>query len=255
MNRRITATITAVCIGVLFTGCSGNVDKNSEASLSESESETVVSQSDAVETALPEAESASEVNAYYDYIIDLLVEVRSGQADDDTMMTFTETMSPDFMYVSDDAPVFYTTIDIDGNGVDELLLYTKQFDEDGGEAAVIYDAYTVRNGEPVHFIAGGSRNVYYLASDSTFYNMGSSGAAYTGFATGNSYLTNATLRMILRVRSAGMKVQTDCGQMTGLKLLKMMRCLSSILILCSFLMSSRCKPSIRTVQLLGRVSL
>ena len=182
MNRRITATITAVCIGVLFTGCSGNVDTNSEASSSESESETSVSQSDAVETALPEAESASEVNTYYDYIIDLLVEVRSGQADDDTMMTFTETMSPDFMYVSDDAPVFYTTIDIDGNGVDELLLYTKQFDEDGGEAAVIYDAYTVRNGEPVHFIAGGSRNVYYLASDSTFYNMGSSGAAYTGFA-------------------------------------------------------------------------
>ena len=104
MNRRITATITAVCIGVLFTGCSGNVDTNSEALSSESESETSVSQSDAVETALPEAESASEVNTYYDYIIDLLVEVRSGQADDDTMMTFTETMSPDFMYVSADAP-------------------------------------------------------------------------------------------------------------------------------------------------------
>ncbi len=176
---RRNALIIMCAAGMALTAsCAAKVDEASEETVEQTAEESAAETTAALETAAP----ASEVSIAYEGIIDMLRAVRSGDADDDAIFDFTAVLSPDFMYVPEDESVYYTMIDVDRNGVDELLVYTHQIGTDGTETPVIYDAYTYRDGEPVHFIEGGVRNSYYLASDGTFYNMGSGGAAYTGFA-------------------------------------------------------------------------
>lgn len=76
--------------------------------------------------------------------------------------------------------VGYTLYDIDGNGIEELII------ADTGEG--IWDnrillMYTLHDGKPVLLIDGWDRNRYYLLNDYTIYNEGSGGASYTIFAT------------------------------------------------------------------------
>ena len=63
----------------------------------------------------------------------------------------------------------YMKTDLDGNGVQELLIGA--FGDD-----VIYDLYTLVNGSAVHVFSSGERDRYYLSSMATFYNYGSSSA-------------------------------------------------------------------------------
>ena len=177
------ALITA-CIGGLVIGCSNDSgSRESEASDAQTEAaSSIVSETAPAESSLSDAESMSSVTSLYDGILDTISECHSGQADDETMSSMAELVSPDLMYVPSEDPIYYTLIDVDGNGVDELLIYQHMVNEDGEECAVIYDGYTVRDGELVHFIAGGARNSYYLCSDGSFYNRGSNGAAYACLA-------------------------------------------------------------------------
>lgn len=76
--------------------------------------------------------------------------------------------------------VGYTLYDVDGNGIEELIIADKREN--------IYDnrillMYTLHNGKPVLLIDGWMRYRFYLLDDNTVYNEGSSGAAYTIFAT------------------------------------------------------------------------
>lgn len=68
----------------------------------------------------------------------------------------------------------YTLLDLDGNGIEELI-----FGENGSGAwnGVIYDLYTIADGELVHVFSGGERNRYYLCEDGSIANEGSDGAA------------------------------------------------------------------------------
>lgn len=67
----------------------------------------------------------------------------------------------------------YTRIDIDGNGVEELI-----FGEYGEDSfgTVIYDIYTISNGEMLHTVFGWERNFYYLCGNGIIGNYGSGGA-------------------------------------------------------------------------------
>lgn len=183
--KRFIAVATAMALfGGIIAGCSSDTGKTRETEEPEETEETIF-ETEAEETSAPavtDPAPASEVSILYDDIIEMLRLLRSGDADDDTMMDIMEIVSPDFMYVPDDSGIYYAEIDIDGNGVDELIIYEQLVDESGSGHPVIYDAYTVSGGELVHFISGGVRNSYYLASDGSFYNMASSGAAYSGVA-------------------------------------------------------------------------
>lgn len=74
----------------------------------------------------------------------------------------------------------YAIIDVDGNGVDELLIFD---DGEEGWKNRILVAYTLVNDEANILFEGWARNRYYLLDDNTFYNEGSGGAAYTEFGT------------------------------------------------------------------------
>lgn len=66
----------------------------------------------------------------------------------------------------------YLLLDMDGDGVDELLF------SDGDN---ILDLYTVVDGEVVHLLSGTERNVYYYCVGGYIGNRGSSGAGNTSY--------------------------------------------------------------------------
>lgn len=71
----------------------------------------------------------------------------------------------------------YALIDLDNNGILELVVSSIDAAEDG----VIYDLYTCVNGKVVYLASSGERYVYYLCDDNTIYFEGSSGALLTSW--------------------------------------------------------------------------
>ncbi len=162
----------------MLIGCSKDSDNDETTAAPETTESEATEDTEATEA----AEAASEVNQLYDDLIKELEAVRNGDTDEDGMNALAEKLSVDTIMAPEDAVIYYTEFDIDGNGVDELMIYQHMIIEGGEEVPIIYDVYTVENGELVHVIAGGARNSFYLAADGSFYNMASSGAAYTGYA-------------------------------------------------------------------------
>lgn len=80
------------------------------------------------------------------------------------------------------AHIGYTFYDVDGNGIEELII-ADMLDGDGGPwDNRILLMYTLHEEKPVLLIDGWARNRYYLLNDNTIFNEGSGGAAYTVFA-------------------------------------------------------------------------
>lgn len=77
----------------------------------------------------------------------------------------------------------YMFYDVDGNGIEELLI-ADVLDGDGGQwDNRILTMYSLLDDKPVLVIDGWARNRYYLLNDGTIYNEGSGGAADTIAAT------------------------------------------------------------------------
>lgn len=76
--------------------------------------------------------------------------------------------------------VGYALYDVDGNGVQELIV------ADIGEemyGSRILNMYTIQEDKPVTIIDGWVRNRYYILNDGRIYNEGSGGSAYNFFVT------------------------------------------------------------------------
>lgn len=74
------------------------------------------------------------------------------------------------------AAIGYTFYDVDGNGIEELIIM------DTGEGVWnnrILLMYTLHDNKPVRLLDGWARNRYHLLNDATIYYEGSGGAAYT----------------------------------------------------------------------------
>ena len=87
----------------------------------------------------------------------------------------------------------YTTLDLDGNGVDELIFGENAPDAETGWDGIIYDIYTISNNQLVHVLDGWERNRYYLCEDGTIANE-SSGSAFNSSFTYYSY-TDSSLKL------------------------------------------------------------
>ena len=81
------------------------------------------------------------------------------------------------------ASIGYMLYDVDGNGIEELIIADMPENDGGPWDNRILLMYSLADDKPVLVIDGWARNRYYLLNDSTFYNEGSGGAAYTIFAT------------------------------------------------------------------------
>ena len=80
------------------------------------------------------------------------------------------------------AGIGYCFYDVDGNGIEELIIMDTDEDSDRWDNRILL-MYSLLDERPVPVIVGWARNRYYLLNDGTFYNEGSGGAAYTIFAT------------------------------------------------------------------------
>lgn len=74
----------------------------------------------------------------------------------------------------------YALKDLDGNGVEELILATDEFSL---YPNVIYDVYTLENGEAVLVTQSRARCRYFMLQDGRFLMEGSSGAMYASWIT------------------------------------------------------------------------
>lgn len=80
-------------------------------------------------------------------------------------------------YSDDDGSILgYTFIDLDGNGVSELLIGTI-----GDEYDEILDLYTIVDGEVIHLASSGERYLYELCDDNTIYLYSGGGAGASGY--------------------------------------------------------------------------
>lgn len=75
--------------------------------------------------------------------------------------------------------VGYCLLDLDDNGIDELVIC----EASGDEPSRILALYTLRDQEPTLLVEGLVRDRYYILNDNKIYNEGSGGAAYTIFGT------------------------------------------------------------------------
>ena len=70
------------------------------------------------------------------------------------------------------ADVGYAFIDLDENGVSELIVTSTEAAQEG----MIYDMYTYKDEKIIHLVTSGERFRYYLCDDNTIYFEGSGGA-------------------------------------------------------------------------------
>ena len=69
----------------------------------------------------------------------------------------------------------YAMIDLDGNGVEELILALDD------ESQTILDLYTLTEGEVVHVLSGWERNSYFLRENGLILNIGAESASCTNY--------------------------------------------------------------------------
>ncbi len=107
-----------------------------------------------------------------------------------------DNMDPEEHYDLDVSSIFfmppydeirgYLTMDLDGDGTEELLLGVNAADgsgpEENGWDSVIYDVFTIQGGKLVHVFDGWERKRYYLCDNGLIANEGSSGASYSTWA-------------------------------------------------------------------------
>lgn len=75
----------------------------------------------------------------------------------------------------------YLIRDIDGNGTDELI-FGQNDEPDSAWNGVIYDLYTLSDGELIHVFSGGERSTYHLCENGLIANEGADGAALSTYA-------------------------------------------------------------------------
>lgn len=91
------------------------------------------------------------------------------------------------MYYSDPSyidNIGYAFIDLNGDGMDELLIGMDTEEEQQYNEVfqnVIYDMYTYMDGQIIHLATSGERFTYQLCEDNTIYYFGSSGAASNAY--------------------------------------------------------------------------
>ena len=132
---------------------------------------------------LPEGSGVTEFTSYDELISVIDKGLENGFSDEEQLSLDISTCF--YMNNSDFEILGYMIKDLDGDGVDELLLGENSADglgPDEGWDSIIYDLYTMQDGKVVHVFDGWERNRYYMCTDGTIANEGSGGAAYTSWA-------------------------------------------------------------------------
>ncbi len=132
-------------------------------------------------------EEASSINyqPYYDLIDDLAKGLKEGFTEEQTLLEDDGGLGVSYRFYAAQYNTYevlgYMYIDLDSDGTDELLLGENSRDGSEGWDSIIYDIFTLKNGERIHVASGAERCRYYLCEDGTIAREGSSGAAYSSY--------------------------------------------------------------------------
>lgn len=184
--------ILLVAVSMLFAGCGSNtqniatensaketVDITAEEA-GETEQEATDTDSDidteaGTEQQTTETVAGEEAGGMYAEYYELIDKISNGIENGFSENEIDELgISPLFGLNMDFADFGYGMMDIDGNGIDELII-----GENGSGAwdRVIYNIYTIVDGQMVRVICGWDRNRYYLCDNGLIANEGSNGAS------------------------------------------------------------------------------
>lgn len=195
MKNKFWVSILTCCVILSLAGCGKGEKVKAE---SKNDEETVL-ESD-VETA---AESDIEIETIVENNIETVILSENNQEEDiqdfdsyDELITAAKEC-----IVNKDAPIpeeygftsvlktagdyeilGYLIEDIDGNGIDELIFGGNGTRPDGSWDGIIYDIYTISDGELVHVLNGWERNRYYFCENGMIANEGSSSVAKSNHA-------------------------------------------------------------------------
>jgi len=137
-------------------------------------------------------ETTTQNKIDYSVYDELIRKTTNGLSNGFTSKEMTELDLADAFYTSKMVArsAGYMIKDLDGNGIDELILGVNG--EDSYYA--IYDIFTIDNGELKHVVKGAERSKYYICTNGMLENIGSSGANYTSYAYYNYTGTSLELK-------------------------------------------------------------
>lgn len=166
MKNRFLFGILYIYVLLSLIGCSSNIETQSEYNL---------------ETSLSE-HNQEEYTESYDYYEELIAAARECILKKDEKILENYDFSSVMLMSGDYEILGYLIEDIDGNGIDELIFGENGTDPDGMWDGIIYNIYTISDGELVHVLNGWERNRYYLCENGMIANEGSSGAANSNYS-------------------------------------------------------------------------
>lgn len=118
-----------------------------------------------------------DYSSYYELMNTITTGLLNGFTDEQMK---TLDISVRFYMNKDYEELGYVIRDLDGDGVDELILGCNEVSYPGW-GNFIYDIFTIKDGQRVHILDGWERNIYQLCDDGTIYNSGSGGAGHRGY--------------------------------------------------------------------------
>lgn len=116
-----------------------------------------------------------------DYYAELITTVKEALQKKDPNIMQNDIFSIDLLISGSYGIPGYLTEDLDGNGTDELIFGITGNTPNNTWDGIIYDIYTISDGEPIHVLNGWKRNRYYLCENGMIANEGSSGAANSSY--------------------------------------------------------------------------
>ena len=159
MNRRMFSIGTIFSMALCLSGCQTQESVLTAAQMSETEP----------------AKAPSEPYDYYEKLIAAAGECavkNNGEKPEGYDFSSVIYMKKDWDY----GTLGYLIRDMDGNGTDELI-FGGNADESGSwYDSIIYDVYTISDGELVHVLDGWERNRYFLCENGMIANEGASSA-------------------------------------------------------------------------------
>ncbi len=111
----------------------------------------------------------------------------------------------------------YTLIDLDGNGVEELIIAAAGAGNNSGN--IIYEICTLYGDQVITLCMSRARDRYYLMNNGAVFNEGSSGAAYSNFnvmlVRGTDLVCAQSLRSDLNDNAEAVWYYYEAGSMDG----------------------------------------
>ncbi|WP_027430183.1 hypothetical protein [Lachnospira multipara] len=186
-NKKITGLL--LCGALITLAACGKNDAKRDDKVDNSSTNVSVESTASVEDAKTSQSNESEtkekeLNSAYKKIVDdtytFISEFDGSQTISDGQNGIAEIVGNERAYGKsvDDikSEIGYILVDINSDGVDELIFAEKN---DLQENSRILAIYTLKNNKAVLLADGGIRDSYYLLNDNTIFNTGSGGASYT----------------------------------------------------------------------------